>query len=72
VDLVQAIGVALNKPVDIEFVEMPESIRPNYQYFTQASMAKLREAGYTTPFHALEDGVRDYVQAHLTRTDPYR
>jgi ADP-L-glycero-D-manno-heptose 6-epimerase len=72
VDLVQAIGGALDKPVDIEFVDMPESIRPNYQYFTQASMAKLAAAGYTAPFHALEDGVRDYVQGYLTRQDTYR
>jgi ADP-L-glycero-D-manno-heptose 6-epimerase len=71
VDLVEAIGTALNKPVDIEFVEMPESIRPNYQYFTEAGMAKLREAGYSAPFHALEAGVADYVQSHLIHRDPY-
>jgi ADP-L-glycero-D-manno-heptose 6-epimerase len=72
VDLVQAIGVALAKPVNIEFVEMPESIRPNYQYFTEASMGKLREAGYTAPFQDLEQGVADYVTGHLTRADAYR
>ncbi|MEY4766834.1 MAG: ADP-L-glycero-D-manno-heptose-6-epimerase, partial [Pseudomonadota bacterium] len=71
VDLIQAIGAALNKPVNIEFVEMPESIRPNYQYFTEASMAKLRAAGYTAAMHSLEDGVADYVKQHLTQPDPY-
>jgi ADP-L-glycero-D-manno-heptose 6-epimerase len=72
VDLMQAIGAAVSKPVNIEFVEMPESIRPNYQYFTQASMDKLRAAGYARPMTSLEDGVRDYVQSHLQQADPYR
>ncbi|WP_374591776.1 ADP-glyceromanno-heptose 6-epimerase [Aquabacterium sp.] len=72
VDLVQAIGSALNKPVNIEFVEMPESIRPNYQYFTEAKMSKLRNVGYEAGFSSLEDGVKDYVSGHLTRSDMYR
>jgi ADP-L-glycero-D-manno-heptose 6-epimerase len=72
VDLVQAIGAALNKPVEIEFVEMPDSIRANYQYFTQASMDKLVQAGYQEPFHSLEDGVADYVSRYLVQADSYR
>jgi ADP-L-glycero-D-manno-heptose 6-epimerase len=72
VDLIRAIGAALGKPVDIEFVDMPESIRANYQYFTEANMAKLRAAGYTAPFHSLEIGVADYVQQYLVRPDIYR
>jgi ADP-L-glycero-D-manno-heptose 6-epimerase len=72
VDLMQAIGMAVNKPVNIDFVEMPESIRPNYQYFTQANMAKLRAAGYLRPMTSLEDGVRDYVTQYLQLSDPYR
>jgi ADP-L-glycero-D-manno-heptose 6-epimerase len=72
VDLVQAIGEAVGKPVNIEFVDMPESIRPNYQYFTEASMVKLKQAGYAGHFHTLEQGVADYVQRHLTQADTYR
>ena len=72
VDLVTAIGGALNKPVDIEFVDMPEAIRENYQYFTEANMAKLWAAGYAAPFHSLEEGVTDYVQQYLIRPDIYR
>jgi ADP-L-glycero-D-manno-heptose 6-epimerase len=72
VDLIQAIGAALNKPVNIEFVEMPESIRPNYQYFTQANMAKLQAAGYKQAMFSLEDGVHDYVVAHLRASDKFR
>jgi ADP-L-glycero-D-manno-heptose 6-epimerase len=72
VDLVRAIGTALNQSVGIEFVDMPESIRANYQYFTQARMAKLSHSGYEPPFFTLEAGVADYVQGYLTRADIYR
>ena len=72
VDLVRAIGAALGVEAKIEFVDMPEKIRPNYQYFTQANMNKLRAAGYAPAFSSLEDGVRDYVQKHLTAADKYR
>jgi ADP-L-glycero-D-manno-heptose 6-epimerase len=72
VDLVNAIGAALSQPVNIEFVDMPESIRANYQYFTQADMGKLAAAGYTEPFYSLETGVADYVQQYLMQPDIYR
>jgi ADP-L-glycero-D-manno-heptose 6-epimerase len=72
VDLVLSIGGALDKSVDIEFIDMPESIRANYQYFTQAQMTKLQNAGYTGAFFSLEDGVADYVRQYLTRPDIYR
>ena len=72
VDLVQAIGAALTKPVKIEFIDMPESIRANYQYFTQAQMNKLRGAGYAPAFRSLEEGVADYVQQYLMQPDIHR
>lgn len=72
VDLMQAIGSALDKPVNIEYVDMPESIRPNYQYFTEANIAKLTKAGFDSRMTNLEDGVKDYVQRYLRQTDPYR
>jgi ADP-L-glycero-D-manno-heptose 6-epimerase len=69
---VSAIGAALKQAVDIEYVDMPESIRANYQYFTQASMQKLKLAGYSSPFYGLEAGVADYVQGYLMQPDIYR
>ncbi|RRS04370.1 ADP-glyceromanno-heptose 6-epimerase [Aquabacterium soli] len=71
-DLMHAIGSALNQPVQVEFVDMPESIRPNYQYFTEARMDKLRCAGFNKAFHSMEEGVADYVQHHLQTSDPFR
>ena len=71
-DLARALFAAVGQPARLAYVDMPEAIRPNYQYFTQASMARLRGLGYATPFTSLEDGVRDYVQRHLSQPDRYR
>ena len=71
-DLAAALYRALGAEPRIEYIEMPESLRPRYQYFTEARLERLREAGYTAPFTALEDGVRDYVTSYLLNEDPYR
>jgi ADP-L-glycero-D-manno-heptose 6-epimerase len=63
--LATAVFAAMNLPPAIEFIEMPESLKGKYQYFTQAEMARMRAAGYSAPFTALEDGVREYVTAYL-------
>lgn len=55
----------------IEFIPMPEDLRGRYQYFTQASMEKLKRAGYTKKFTSLEEGVKDYVQNYLAKEDSY-
>lgn len=60
-DLVRAVFASLGKPEQIDFVDTPEAIRERYQYFTEASMQRLRDAGYRAPFTSLEDGVRAYV-----------
>ena len=70
-DLINALGSACGVAPKIEFVEMPDDIRPNYQYFTQADMTRLRQAGYNAPFTSLEDAVRDCVEQHLSQPDPY-
>ena len=58
---------AMGKDVNIEFIDIPEDIRDKYQYFTEANMTKLREAGYDKEFTSLEDGVMDYVRNYLMR-----
>ena len=58
---------SMGKEVNIEFVDIPEDIRDKYQYFTEANMTKLREAGYDKEFTSLEDGVEDYVKNYLMR-----
>lgn len=71
-DLARAVFSALGQEERIEFIEMPEAIRDRYQYFTQARMDRLREAGYPEQFTSLEEGVRRYVKGFLTSDDPYR
>ena len=70
-DLAAALFAALGRNTAIEFVDTPPAIRDRYQYFTQARMQRLREAGYTAAFTPLEDGVRRYVQDFLLTDDPY-
>ena len=64
-DLVHAIFSALDKPVKINYVDIPEDIREKYQYFTEANMDKLKQIGYNKPFTCIEDGVQDYVRNYL-------
>jgi len=63
--LATSVFKALGRKPNIEYIEMPESLRPKYQYFTEAKIEKLREIGYSKPFTALEDGTKDYVQNYL-------
>jgi ADP-L-glycero-D-manno-heptose 6-epimerase len=60
-DLMNAVFEAMGIESQIEFIDMPEAIRGNYQYFTQADTSKLRHVGYTAPFTFLEAAVSDYV-----------
>ncbi len=64
-DLVKAVFAAMGKNPNIEYVEMPDSIRNQYQYFTQADITKLRKAGYKKQITSLEDAIKDYVQNYL-------
>lgn len=64
-DLVKAVFAAMGKPPRIVYIDMPEHLRSQYQYRTEADMTKLHKAGYTEPFMSLEDGIRDYVQSYL-------
>ena len=64
-DLVRSVFYAMEKKEQIEYIDTPEDIRHKYQYFTEADMQKLRSAGYTQPFHSLEEGIYDYVRNYL-------
>ena len=70
-DLVAAMFRALGKPANIEYIDMPPSIRDQYQYFTQAEIENLRHAGYNAGFMPLEDAVTRYVTRYLNSADRY-
>ncbi len=64
-DLANAVFDAVGAERKIEYVDTPADIRDKYQYFTEATMSKLRAAGFVSEFHSLEEGVKDYVSRYL-------
>jgi ADP-L-glycero-D-manno-heptose 6-epimerase len=70
-DLVKATFAAMNLKPEIQYIDMPEDIRQTYQYYTQAEMKKLSDAGYKEGFYSLEDGVGDYVCNYLAKKTYY-
>lgn len=60
-DLAKAVFHALNKPVDIEYIDTPIDIRDKYQYFTEAKMGKVGSAGFKGKITPLEQGVMQYL-----------
>lgn len=59
-DIANAMFSALGKKTVIEYIEMPDYLKPKYQYFTEASMSKLKKAGCSYKFRSLEDSIKDY------------
>jgi ADP-L-glycero-D-manno-heptose 6-epimerase len=66
-DLVIAVFVAMGRKPNIEYIDMPTSIRNQYQYYTCADLSKLRKAGYNKQITPLEDAIKDYVQNYLEK-----
>jgi ADP-L-glycero-D-manno-heptose 6-epimerase len=66
-DLVKAVFAAMGKKPNIEYIDMPDSVRNQYQYFTEADITKLRSAGYKMQITPLEEAVKDYIQNYLER-----
>ncbi|MBL4654952.1 MAG: ADP-glyceromanno-heptose 6-epimerase [Bacteroidia bacterium] len=66
-DLADGLFKALNLEPKIEFIDTPEDIRDNYQYFTEAKMNKLCSIGYRKPFLNLKEGIADYVDKYLSK-----
>ncbi len=70
-DLTKAVFAAMGKEPRIEYIEMPESIRRQYQYFTEAKMDKLLSVGCPVHTSSLEDAVSDYVVNYLGKDERY-
>jgi ADP-L-glycero-D-manno-heptose 6-epimerase len=70
-DLAEATFKAAGVEPKINYIDMPEQLREKYQYFTQANMSNLRQAGYPKKFTSLEDGIKDYVQSYMAKEDEY-
>jgi ADP-L-glycero-D-manno-heptose 6-epimerase len=71
-DMISAAYDAIGADPQIEYTDMPEHIRHSYQYFTQADMGRLLQAGYNGGFTRLEDAVELYVRDFLSQNKSYR
>ncbi|MCB1140821.1 MAG: ADP-glyceromanno-heptose 6-epimerase [Leptospiraceae bacterium] len=60
-DLANALFSSMGKSPKIEFTDMPEYLRPKYQYYTCADIKKLKNTGYPMDFHSLQEGIESYV-----------
>ena len=70
-DLANAIFKAMNLIPIIEYIDMPEHLKGKYQYFTEANMDKLKKEMQEYETGTLESTVRDYIQNHLMKENPY-
>ncbi len=66
-ELAEATFHALNIQPNIEYIDMPDSIKDKYQYYTKADMSKLMEVGYSGRFRNLEEGATDYINNYLEK-----
>ncbi len=64
-DLVTALFKAMEKPVNIEYIDLPDHLADKYQYFTEANLSKIKSAGYKKEISSLENGINDYVKNYL-------
>jgi ADP-L-glycero-D-manno-heptose 6-epimerase len=70
-DLARAVCDAAGVERHIDFIDMPASLHGQYQSYTQATLTRLRAAGYTRDFTSLEKGVEMYVKNYLKQKNPY-
>ncbi|WP_203414783.1 ADP-glyceromanno-heptose 6-epimerase [Entomobacter blattae] len=66
-DLAHAVCEAAGVPRKVEFIEMPEALKGQYQSYTCADMHRLRKAGYHAAFTSLEEGIQRYVTQYLAQ-----
>ena len=60
-DLARAVCRATNHDETISYIDIPPSLRSQYQYFTEARIERLQSLGYDAEFRSLEAGVNAYV-----------
>ncbi|GIX40667.1 MAG: ADP-L-glycero-D-manno-heptose-6-epimerase [Leptospiraceae bacterium] len=70
-ELAEAIFEAMNLKPNIEFIDMPEELQKAYQYFTQAPIKRLKDAGYHYPITSLKEAIFDYVKNYLLKDEAH-
>lgn len=70
-DMAKGLFKALNRDLKINWLEMPDDIKNQYQYYTLADMTKWKQAGMSEPQWPLEKAIEDYVKNYLSQQDPW-
>ncbi len=70
-DMAKSLFKSLDLPVNITWLEIPNDIKNQYQYFTQANMTKWQAAGMSPAHWPLEKAIEDYVVNYLSQKDPW-
>lgn len=68
----RSVAESMGVKAEIEYIDMPDSVRNQYQYFTEADLTKLRSVGYDRAMTGVPDGVAEYVGCYLSQQDNYR
>ena len=68
-DLIKSVYINMKKNINLEYIDMPNKIKNQYQYETKAEMNKLIDAGYNNKLFTLEEGVKDYLESYLKKKD---
>ncbi len=63
--LVNAVFDALGLKAQIEYIDMPDDIKNQYQYFTKADISKIRKAGYSKPASDFNSTIKNYVRNYI-------
>jgi ADP-L-glycero-D-manno-heptose 6-epimerase len=71
-DKARIIFAAMGLKERIEFIDLPINVRGKYQYYTCASLKKLRNSGFTHAMTTLEDGLSIFVRDYLEAADRFR
>ena len=67
IELVRPIFEAMEIEEDINFIDMPTTLKGKYQYHTCADITKLRNIGYEGTITPLRTAVKDYVKNYLMK-----
>ncbi|NQZ00311.1 MAG: ADP-glyceromanno-heptose 6-epimerase [Bdellovibrionales bacterium] len=70
-DLAYALFKSVDKEPNIEWIEIPDKLKDQYQNFTEAKMTKWFDEGLSEPQWPLEKSIEDYVKNYLLESDLY-
>ena len=64
-ELAQSVFEAMDRPVQVDYIDMSEDLRDRYQYFTEADMTRMDELKLDYRKYSLHEGILDYVRNYL-------